>query len=111
MFTVTRQGTVSVITGKETVSEANLDELNHRLEECLRDAPPRVVLNLTDVALFDSRGLEWLLDSAERCSQRGGQLQLAAPNALCRDILTVTGVGESFERFDDLRAAVRSFNR
>lgn len=111
MFAVTRQGTVSVIAGKETITEPNLDVLSRQLEECLQDVPPRVVLNLTDIPLFDSLGLEWLLDAADRCTQRGGQFQLAAANPLCRDILTVTGVGDRFERFDDVRTAVRSFTR
>lgn len=111
MFTVTRQGAVHVITGKDTITETQLDELNARMEECLKDAPPRVVVNLADVPLFDSLGLEWLLDAADRCAERGGQLQVAAPNPLCRDILDVTGVAERFESFSDVRAAVRSFTR
>lgn len=111
MFPVTRQGAVIVVGGKETFAEDNLDELNRVLEDCLREPSPRVVLNLADVPLFDSLGLEWVLDAAERCAERGGQLQVAAANPLCRDILSVTGVGDRFERFDDVRAAVRSFTR
>lgn len=111
MFSITRQGAVLVMAGKETIAEQNLDELNRVLEDCLREPSPRVVLNLVDVPLFDSLGLEWLLGAAERCSERGGQLQIAASNPLCRDILTVTGVGDRFERFEDVRAAVRSFTR
>ena len=111
MFPVTRQGAVAVVAGKETISEQNVDELNRVLEECLREPSPRIVLNLADIPLFDSLGLEWLLDAAERCAERGGQLQIAAPNPLCHDILSATGVGDHFERFEDVRAAVRSFAR
>lgn len=111
MFTVARQGAVYVVSGKETLAEPNLDELNRVLADCLSEPSPRVVLNLADVPLCDSLGLEWLLDAAERCAERGGQFQIAAPNPLCRDILSVTGVGDRFESFEDVRAAVRSFTR
>ncbi len=111
MFTVTRQGAVTVIAGKETVAEQNLDELHRHLEDCLREPSPRLVLNFTEVPLLDGLGLEWLLDASERCAERGGQLQIAAANPLCRDILSVTGVGDRFEQFEDVRAAVRSFTR
>lgn len=111
MFPMTRQGAVIVVGGKETISAENLDELNRVLAECLNEPSPRVVLHLAEVPLFDGLGLEWLLDAAERCTERGGQLQIAAVSPLCRDILSVTGVGDRFERFDDVRAAVRSFTR
>ncbi len=111
MFTVTQQGAVSVVSGKETVTEPNLEELNRVFEQCLIASSPRVVLNLAEVPFFDSLGLEWLLDIADRCLARGGQLQIAVPGSLCRDILSATGVGDQFERFDDVRSAVRSFTR
>ncbi len=111
MFSVVQQGAVQIITGKEAVTEPNLPELNRYFEECLRESPPRIVLSLAEIPLFDSQGLEWLLSSAERCAERGGQMQIAASNPLCRDILNVTGVGERFEHFDDVRTAVRSFTR
>lgn len=111
MFAVVQQGAVQVIVGKDAITEPNLPELNRHFEVCLRESPPRVVLNLAEIPLFDSQGLEWLLGSAERCAERGGQMQIAALNPLCRDILAVTGVGDRFEPFDDVRAAVRSFTR
>ncbi len=111
MFSVVQQGAVQVISGKESISEPNLPELNRYFDECLRESPPRVVLNLAEIPLFDSLGLEWLLNSAERCVERGGQLQIAAANHLCQDILAITGVAERFEHFDDIRTAVRSFTR
>lgn len=111
MFSVTQQGAVVVIAGKEAVSEPNLDELNRVLQKCLDESSPRIVLNLAEVPLFDSLGLEWLLDAAERLAERGGQLQIAAATPLCRDILAVTGVSDRFESFEDVRAAVRSYSR
>ncbi|HET6424052.1 MAG TPA: STAS domain-containing protein [Planctomycetaceae bacterium] len=111
MFSVVLHGTVHVLSGKESITEPNLPELNRYLDDCLRSSSARVVLNLSEIPLFDSLGLEWLLTSAERCAERGGQLQIAAANPLCRDILGATGVAERFEHFDDVRTAVRSFTR
>ncbi len=38
-------------------------------------------------------------------------LKLAAPSPLCEEILSVTGVGEGFEIFEDAALAVGSFVR
>ena len=103
MFPITRQGTVLVVEGKETVAEDNLEELNRVLEECLREPSPRVVFSLADVPLFDGLGLEWLLDATERCAEQGGQFQIAAANPLCRDILAATGVSRRVRRRDQSR--------
>ena len=75
---------------------------------CIRDRP-RSVLQLTDIPLIDSQGLELLLDLRDRSARCGGAVHLAAPNVLCRDILQATGLAEEFAIFDDLNSAVGSF--
>ncbi|MBM4076587.1 MAG: STAS domain-containing protein [Planctomycetes bacterium] len=111
MFQVSQQGTIDVIYGNDPLTEPNLSELNHVFEETLKHVPPRIVLNMADIPLMDSAGLEWTLDATERCALMGGRLQIAAANPLCRDILRITGVGEQFETFVDVRSAARSFAR
>lgn len=111
MFETRRQGAIHVLTGDEPINSAALAQLDSQLIGCLSQGQPKIVVDLERVALIDSAGLEWLVDAAEKCFQRGGQFQLAAPNALCSDILRVTGVGEQVEIFDDVTGAVRSFAR
>ncbi len=109
MFERTRQGAVDVIAGADPVNTDHVDSLSDMLDQCLGQGQPHVVLDMKDVALIDSAGLELLLSVLEKYRQRGGSLKLATPNPLCREILAVTGVGDNFEMFDDASAAVRSF--
>ncbi len=111
MFERTTQGAVDVIRGDAPLSADQLQEVRNLLEECLRDGQPHVVLDLAHVLVIDSAGLELLLDFKEEYEQFGGALKLAAANPLCEEIFSVTGVGESFEIFDEALLAVGSFVR
>ena len=86
-----------------------VDELSETVQHCLADGIPMLVINLHDVALMDSAGLESLLDARDAVEKRGGTVKLAAPTPLSQDILRVSGVGQQFEVFADEKAAVRSF--
>ena len=61
------------------------------------------------IPLVDSCGLELLLEVREHCRSRSGAVRLAAPNPLCREILSATGVGDDFEIYDDVLSAVGSY--
>ena len=109
MFRESRQGAIKVISGSVPLSGDNLDFLRTAVEQSLAEGQPRAVLDLREVALIDSAGLNCLLDVLELFEGRAGVLKLAAPNPLCADILSVTGVGDYFETFQDVNSAVGSF--
>ena len=109
MFQVSRQGAVDIVSGKEPLNEEYADALEQMIHPCLLGGQPKMVFNLQEVPLIDSRGLETLLDAHEMALQRGGQFLLAATNSLCQDILTATGLDRKMQVFDDLISAVGSF--
>jgi anti-anti-sigma factor len=109
MFTRSKQGAIHVVSGNAALAGTQLDELAAALEECLADGQPKAVLDMSDIALIDSAGLERLLDIQDRFEQRAGALKLAAPNALCQDILAATGVAIHFEVCPDTKSAIGSF--
>lgn len=111
MFELRRQGAVSVLSGDEPLAAAAVEDLDAQLQSCFTHGQPRLVIDLERVPLLNSAGLEWLVDAAEKCFHRGGQVQLASPNALCSDILRITGVADQIEVHDDVASAVRSFSR
>ena len=111
MFELSTQGAVHVIGGEGALCADSVDQLNALLEQCLLKCPPRVVVDLSLVPYLDSAGLEWLLDASDQCSNAGGLVHVAAANALCSDILQVTGVGAHLEAFADVLQAVGSFAR
>ncbi|OHB66545.1 MAG: hypothetical protein A2V70_05260 [Planctomycetes bacterium RBG_13_63_9] len=89
----------------------NVKDVAKLLVECLGNGQPYVVFDLQNVPLIDSAGLELLLDFTEQFRELGGALKLAAPSPLCRDILSITGLGGSVEIFRDALAAAGSFAR
>lgn len=109
LFERRKQGTVELVRGNGPIHSDTVVLLSELFDELLEVGQPRVVLDLERVPLFDSEGLELVLDFQDRCLQRGGSLKLAAPNALCRDILTVTAVGSQLEVYSDAVSAVGSF--
>ncbi len=105
------QGAVDVIQGDLPLNADSAEPLRSLLEQCRRNGQPYVVLDLQNVPLIDSVGLELLLDFKEEFQQVGGAIKLAGPNPLCQEILLVTGIGDDFEIFTDALSAVGSFVR
>lgn len=111
MFQRKKQGAIDVIEGKESLVLDQLEHLQQLIDECLDGGQPMAVIDLGRVKLIDSAGLELLVDAQERYEERGGVIKLAAPNTLCQDILSVSGVSEIFDVYEDVAAAVGSFLR
>ncbi len=109
MFERGRTGAVDIVRGAAPIIAPALKQLSAILDECLTHGQPRLVLDLEKVPLIDSQGLELLLDYQERCLDHGGSMKLAAPSALCHDILTVTEVASRFDIYRDCVSAVGSF--
>lgn len=109
MFERTTQGAVEVIRGTDPLNAEFAPEVRDVLESVESQGQPHVVFDLTEIPLIDSSGLELLLDFQDHYTDRGGVLRLAAPNALCRDILKITDVGNQIELFDNVVSAVGSF--
>jgi len=109
MFEWNKHAAVDVVRGAEPINRLTAGDIATLIERHLQAGQPRLVLDLERVPLIDSAGLEMLLNLRDTCQRRGGSMKLAAPNALCRDILLVTDVGTKFEIFGDVTAAVGSF--
>jgi anti-anti-sigma factor len=109
MFAVKSQGAVEVLLPNVPLKAEYVDELRETVQHCVNDGIPMLVINLHDVPLMDSVGLESLLDARDVVEKRGGMIKLAAPTPLSQDILSISGVGQRFEVFADEKSAVRSF--
>ncbi|OYW24953.1 MAG: hypothetical protein B7Z55_00720 [Planctomycetales bacterium 12-60-4] len=109
MFTRTKQGAVDVIAGTDPLNVDYVDDAAGVIDDCLSSGPARIVVDMRQIPLLDSAGLELLLSLHDRCVERGGMLHLAGPSPLCRDILEVTGVISHFDVFSDPVDAAGSF--
>lgn len=111
MVELEKHGAVHVIRGDAPLNADVVEQFAERLEECLHDGLPRIVVDLAKVPLIDSAGLELLLDYRDKCQRSGGDLKLAALNRLCEEILFVTGVEQEIEVVPETLRAIGSFTR
>ena len=109
MYSVESQGAVDVIKPMVPMSQENAGDLMETVEVRLSKGKPMVVLDMRDVPLIDSAGLDSLLDVQQALHSRGGIMKLAGVPQLCQEILRITGVEQQFESHLDVKNAVRSF--
>ena len=109
MLCVDSQGAVDVVKPMGPLNIENASGLLDTVTGGLSDGLPMVVLDLSEVALFDSAGLEALIDAQDATQMKGGTIKLASLNPLCQEILRITQIDQRFELFPDAKTAVGSF--
>ena len=111
MYTVTRQGAVDVIRGSTPLDQEHVEQLHSAVERCFEDGQPAIVMDMSEVQLVDSSGLEALLETRDHVEVCGGTIKLAAITPLVDDILRATGLYDKFDCFPNVKSAVGSFLR
>lgn len=109
MFRRKKQGALDVIEAAAPILRESCPDFLAVAETCLEEGTGQVVLDMSEVSLIDSAGLEALVDLQDRCLRHGGVLKLGGPTHLCEDILRVTGVDEQIELYPDVVTAMGSF--
>jgi anti-anti-sigma factor len=109
MISMAPQGAVDVVRLNGSLTHENADKLVETVEPGLTEGQPMIVLDMSDVPLLDSAGLEALMDLHDWAQVRGGVVKLASLSPLCADVLRVTGVGSHFPIYKDVKVAVGSF--
>ena len=111
MFQFESQGAVELLAPEVALNHENAEHLYRAIAERVFAGQPMVVLDMSNVPLVDSAGLEMLLDIQQTLRESAGVLKLSGLSQLCQDIFRVTGLAERFETFSDTKAAIRSFAR
>ena len=109
MLPVQSQGAVDVITPAQALTVDHVADLIETVSEKLSDGQPKVVLDMGNVPLMDSAGLESLLDVRQTLQEKSGTVKLAALSPLASDILRITGLDRQFDTYPDVKSAVGSF--
>ena len=86
-------------------------KLRNLIEDSLDNGKKKIVLDMSEVPYFDSSGLGELVASYTTVTRRGGVLKLAKLTRRVQDIVQLTKVYRLFETFEDVDAAVRSFQQ
>lgn len=103
------QGAVTVLKPDGPLSAEDADVFARRAAGAAERSMGRLVIDATAVPFADSRGLESLLDLAEKLDEGGRSLRLAGACETLREVLDVTGLSGRFEFYAEARDAVRSF--
>ncbi len=109
MFRIECQGAVEVVSTNVPLNHESAADLSKTMLTERLGGKPMLVLDMTDVSLIDSAGLDVLLEIQDALQDRGGTVKLAAASPLCREILRITGVDEHFDLYTDVKTAVGSF--
>ena len=109
MTPLKRHGSVTVLHPKGPLRHDNIGDFDEQLRHSISGGVPQIVIDLSDTALIDGAGLEWILDLDQRCCRRGGCVRLCGVGELCSDLLRITCVGANIQKFEDLEAALGSF--
>ncbi len=103
------QGAVTIL---KTIGPLTGDEakaLGARLGEVRQRTMGRYVLDASDLSFADSTGLEVLLEASEHLTRCGRSFKICQANDTLKEVIDLTGLSESFEHYDDVNSAVRSF--
>lgn len=101
---------VAVLVVKDDLAGDALEDFGVRVEQCMAEGCYCLVVDCSDVGVFDSAGLETLLDFQDKCEEELGSVKLCSLDESLSKVLEITRLKRRFETFSDLDAAVRSFS-
>ena len=81
-------------------------QLASTFSELLRNRPPRVVVDLTDVSYIDSSGLAVLIVGMKQVEEYGGKFALAGLQNDVRSILETARLDQLFATYPHVDAAL-----
>lgn len=103
------KGAVKVLKPRGPLSQSDAEQFRRKASDTAAQNMGRVVIDASAVPFVDSRGLEVLLDLSDELSQTGMALKLSGATETVREVLDLTELSSSFEYYEDVGAAVRSF--
>ena len=104
------RGPVTVVSVKGPLVEETTDQARSHSLKAVELSVGRVVLDASGIAYADSDGIEMLLDTADALESIGQPMRIASVTETLREILTLTGVADRIEFYEDVSQAVRSLS-
>lgn len=108
-ITQDRHGAVTVLKPHGPLVQTDVDQFKQAVRRATEKSLGRFVIDASEVAYADSRGLEVLVDATRELSASGQVLRLAAVTETLREILDLTDLTRLFELHEDVNSGVRSF--
>jgi anti-sigma B factor antagonist len=86
-----------------------LDRFNSTMGELMRQSHNKIVLDVEEVPTIDSSGIGMLVRYLTTAKQNGGAIRLLKPSKFTVQTLKMVGLLNLFATYEDLSAAVASF--
>ena len=90
----------------DSYTSQNLEEA---LDGLIEKQRTNIVFDMIEVDFLSSKGIHTLLETQKKCRQNNGKLVLAGANDRILELFKLIVLDGYFETFDDLTAAVGSF--
>jgi len=103
--------TVVAVRGPLKLGHPPLDELQQTFRRLADNGQVDVVVDLSEMPLFDSTGIGMLVLGFTSMRRRGGTVKLCCLVDLARKMLKTVGLLSVFEIFEDREQAVASFHK
>lgn len=103
-----QQGAVGILALRGALNADGARLLKDKVDECIRGGALRLVIEVGQVPFIDSVGLEHLQDLVSQIGKRGGDVRVASPNDVCKDIFHATRMETFIQVYDESESAVRS---
>ncbi|MCH8218318.1 MAG: STAS domain-containing protein [Planctomycetes bacterium] len=100
---------VTLVRPEGPLTSAEAETLKSTMLELIEENLGRVVLDASEIAYVDSRGLETLVEVTQELAPGGKALKLCAVNETLQQVLDLTDLASQFEQFEDANSAIRSF--
>ena len=89
---------------------AAVEELDQKLQRLVAEGRTALLLDCSQVAGIDSRGIKTLVRGVISAQRRGGKLKLLKLTPRVREVLNITRLLTVIESFDDEQTALSSFS-
>jgi anti-anti-sigma factor len=104
-------GNVTVVFIDGNVLQENVPIFRVKLLELVEEGKVNIVLDMVASNYISSMCLATIVDVKKKLNELSGDLKLARVNKLVRNLLETTSLIKKVETYDDVEAAVKSFEK
>ncbi len=104
-----KEGVVVVTPKGRMMAGSELEKLHEKIKELVRIGARKMVIDLGDVELMDSRGLGILVAALTSLKNVQGELKLARITNKIESLLVITQLSKVFKTYDSVEGALKSF--
>ena len=111
-FNIEQEGSVHLLIPEgELVGGEGNDRLKRELDRLHQEGKTRIVIDFSKVSYIDSSALGHLMHGYSIFKKAGGDLRLLRPSRRILDLLSITGLIQVFEIYQNRQEAMDSWGR